>query len=213
MLKKTFHAACKRSSLAPEATIQLLWLEIENNYSEEGRHYHTLEHLEHVITELKPVKKKIKDWDVLLFSIFYHDIIYYTLKRDNEEKSAAVAAQRLKKLGLSKERAEACQKQILATHKHVKNPDHDTNYFIDADLAILGKDEESYAQYVADIRKEYHMYPDVMYNNGRRAFMERFLAMDRIYNTPEFFAKYEEAARKNIENELKGKFELPKMAD
>jgi len=64
-----------------------LWTEIEYNYSVKKRYYHTLEHLENILSQLTDVKAEIHSWETLLFSLYYHDIIYNVLKSDNEEKA------------------------------------------------------------------------------------------------------------------------------
>jgi predicted metal-dependent HD superfamily phosphohydrolase len=45
---------------------------------------------------LEEFKGEIKNWDAALCALFYHDIIYNTLKTNNQEKSAALAMKRLK---------------------------------------------------------------------------------------------------------------------
>lgn len=91
---------------------------------------------------------------------------------------------------------------ILATKLHEISQDNDTNYFIDADLAILGRGQYEYQKYTEQIREEYSIYPDFMYNNGRKKALQHFLQMDAIYKTDYFFEKYEKQARLNISNEL-----------
>lgn len=68
--------------------INKLWAEIERNYSISKRHYHTLQHLDFLFAQLTEVKGEIQNWDTILFTLFYHDIIYNSLRSDNEEKSA-----------------------------------------------------------------------------------------------------------------------------
>jgi predicted metal-dependent HD superfamily phosphohydrolase len=202
MLQEIFHSLCRRNSLSQDETIQKLWWEIEQNYGDKGRHYHTLEHLENIISELEPYKEQVKDYDIILFSVFYHDIIYNIHQTDNEEKSAELAAKRLDSLAIAPTRAEACKKQIVATKTHVENSDYDINLFIDADMSVLGKDADAYNRYLGNVRKEYSFYPDLLYNNGRKAVLRHFLAMDHIYKTSEFRDKYEAQARENIVGEL-----------
>lgn len=48
-------------------------------------------HLENMIYELKNIEDFVNDFDTLLFSVFYHDIIYKSTAKDNEEKSAEIA--------------------------------------------------------------------------------------------------------------------------
>lgn len=117
-----------------------LWSEIEKKYSEKGRHYHTLEHLENMFSELDAVKDEIENFPVLSFSVFYHDIIYDAASKSNEEKSAEFAAVRLKKLNVDSYLIQKISEQIIATKSHDLSEDSDTNYLLDADLSILGKD-------------------------------------------------------------------------
>jgi predicted metal-dependent HD superfamily phosphohydrolase len=175
-------------------TEQLL-AEIRSNYSRPGRYYHTLAHLDNLLAELLPIKDKIDDWQTLVFSIAYHDIVYNSRKQDNEEKSAALAYERMTRLDLPVAAKEKCSNQIKATKGHQVSSDGDTNYFTDADLAILGSDHESYQAYAKQIRKEYRLYPDFLYKPGRQKVLRHFLAMESIYKTNWFKDKYEEQAR------------------
>lgn len=177
-----------------------LWKEIETNYSEENRYYHNLHHLEYLLTKLTAVKEQVNDWDTLLFSLYYHDIIYNATSSDNEEKSAECAAKTLQLLGLETDK---CVAQILATKGHTVSPDNDTNLFTDADLSILGESWELYREYFQKIRKEYAIYPDTVYNPGRTKVLQHFLNMKRLFKTKAFFDKYESNAKNNLSGELK----------
>jgi len=149
-----------------KSLINDLWSEVEQNYSHKKRHYHTLLHLENIIHQLNDVKEKIENWDTLLFAVFYHDIVYNTLNSDNEEQSAALAESRMKQINVPSQLIDTCKAQILATKKHLDNANSDTNYFIDADLSILGQDIENYKEYSKNIRLEFLYYPSIIYNAG-----------------------------------------------
>lgn len=178
------------------------WQEIEKSYSQKNRKYHNLTHLENMILELENVKEETSDYDVMLFSVFYHDIIYKATSKDNEEKSAEVAKTRLDKLNISNERITKIYNQILATKSHKRSDDSDTNFLLDADLAILGKDWKVYENYIQQIRKEYSIYPDFLYNPGRKKVLTHFLQFDEIFKTDHFKEKYEKMARENIQREI-----------
>ena len=158
-----------------------------------------------MILELEEVKDKISDYDSILFSIFYHDIIYKATSKDNEEKSAELAKTRLEKLNIPSEKITRIYNQILATKSHKKSKDSDTNFLLDADLAILGQDWEMYENYTQQIRKEYSIYPDFMYKPGRKKVLTHFLEFDEIFKTDYFKEKYEVNARLNIQRELSKK--------
>lgn len=179
-----------------------LWNEIELNYLDKKRHYHTLSHLENLLNELLVVKDKIENWNTILFTLFYHDIIYNVLKSDNEEQSAKLAEKRMKQLNVPNPIIENCTSQILATKKHEDNTDLDTNYFTDADLSILGKQEEVYKDYSKNIRLEFLYYPSVIYNKGRIGILNHFLNLNQIFKTKYFHSKFEIQAKQNILNEI-----------
>jgi predicted metal-dependent HD superfamily phosphohydrolase len=201
MLKEIFNSLL-RDFASDQQVIESLWGEIEKRYNERGRHYHNLVHLENLCHELMEVRSSIKRWDVILFSLFYHDIIYNTLRQDNEERSASLARKHLRSLNVGEEKVALCYSQILATKGHTIAEDNDTNLFTDADLSILGKDSAVYDRYTRQIRQEYSIYPALIYNPGRKKVLNHFLAMDRIFKTDHFHSRYEAVARKNIADEL-----------
>lgn len=179
-----------------------LWLEIFTRYSEPKRQYHTISHLEAIITDLKTVKNEIEDWDTTLFAVFYHDIIYKASSNTNEADSAKLAIQKLTEIGYPAEKIAKCSKMIIATKLHEYSTDNDTNFLLDADLAILGSTAYDYQKYSEQIREEFSLYPDFMYNSGRKKALQHFLQMKTIYKTDYFIKKYEKMARANISNEI-----------
>ncbi len=179
-----------------------MWLEIFTKYSDSKRHYHTIEHLEAMITELKEVKSKIEDWDTVLFAVFYHDIIYKASSSTNEEDSAKLAMQRLSEIKYPTEKIAKCSHLIMATKNHQLSVDTDTNWLTDVDLAVLGQNPEIYQAYADNIREEYTRYPDFLYNSGRKKVLSHFLELDSIFKTEHFTNKYEKQARINIQAEL-----------
>lgn len=202
MFKQIFTA--ELSLLTEDATlIEIYWNEIEKHYSKTNHHYHNLSHLDNILLSLLPIKHVISDWQTIIFSIAYHDIIYNVMNNNNEEKSAEFARKRLSALSIPIHQVDKCCKQILATKGHDNSNDDDTNIFTDADISILGTDEENYKRYADFIRKEYKIYPDFLYNPGRIKVLKHFLEMKKIYKTDFFYSKYEDQARINIEYEIR----------
>jgi predicted metal-dependent HD superfamily phosphohydrolase len=178
------------------------WHEIEKKYTDSNRSYHNLSHLTDFLNELIEAKGEIQDWDTILFSMFYHDIIYDPLAQDNEEESAALATARLADIFYSPDRISKCQAEILATKKHAAGMEKDIDIFTDADLSVLGKDWQRYSNYSRQVRKEYSMYPDSVYKAGRSKVLNHFLEMKRIFKTEHFSTRYERQARVNMVREL-----------
>lgn len=184
------------------ATAKKMWDEIALAYSHKNRHYHNLNHLENMYNELLGVQHAISDWDTVLFALFYHDAIYSATKKDNEEKSSKMAISRLREIGYDIVKTSFCHELIMATKHHASSSVNDINLFTDADLSILGKPWAEYEAYCLNVRKEYSIYPDLLYNPGRKKALQHFLEMEHIFKTPHFKDRFEAQARKNITQEI-----------
>lgn len=200
-LDETFTSLVARYSDDHQQGINL-WKELVEHYSEGGRYYHNLNHLEHLLSELNPYQHELKDIDGVLFALYYHDAVYNVQSKDNEENSADLAEERMISLRVPIDRIKAGRHHIMATKAHILSKNADTNLFTDADLSILGQRWDTYSIYQKQIRQEYSIYPDIIYNPGRRKVLENFLRMTRIFKTPQFHDKYEHQARVNIRREL-----------
>lgn len=179
----------------------ILWNEIEKSYSAAERKHHTITHLNSLVHELIPHKNEFTKWAPVVFAIAYHDIVYDVRKNNNEEASAEFATRQLAKISFPENLTAICNQLILATKKH-EAQDRQTNLFTDADLSILGADPQTYSAYAKQIRAEYAIFPDEVYNQGRRNVLNNFLQRERIYKTKEFSVRYESQARINLQIEL-----------
>ena len=180
-----------------------LWNEVVVHYADHNRHYHNFRHLNDLLGELSSVKDRISDWDAVFFAIIYHDLIYDPTSTRNEDDSATRASFRLHEIGFNEEGIRACERLILATKDHSRSDDSDTNFFTDGDLSVLGKEWPVYRDYAKSIRKEFSIYPDALYNPGRKKVLQNFLSRPNIFKTAHFATKYEARARENLTSEMK----------
>ncbi|HZY81719.1 MAG TPA: hypothetical protein VFE50_19485 [Cyclobacteriaceae bacterium] len=180
-----------------------LWTDIYKHYSERSRHYHNLDHLTNMLGQLESCRALIGHWDCIVFALVYHDFVYSVTSKDNEEKSAVESRKNLKALNVPPEKIDLVDNLILATKTHVPDTNNDVNLFTDADLSILGTTGELYKKYSQQVRKEYSIYPDILYNPGRKKVLKHFLEMPVIFKTDFFRDKFEAPARRNLENELR----------
>ena len=182
--------------------------EILQHYSSKGRYYHNLQHLSELLTWLQNDALQINDWQAVYASVFYHDIIYNPLRKDNEQKSAEIALERLRKMGFDNTLGKKVYAWIVATQTHRASPemakDSDCLHFLDADLAILGAPIEKYEQYRQAVRREYTIFPDFIYRKGRKKALTQLLESPRLFATPFFNEKLEQQARANMLRELNG---------
>jgi predicted metal-dependent HD superfamily phosphohydrolase len=176
---------------------------ITTHYSETHRHYHNLQHIYALLQLQLKHSDLIADNENFLLAIFFHDLIYDAKQADNEEKSAMAAIEYLSQTSYPAADIEGVANFIRATKTHT-NPDNnpDLDYFLDFDLSVLSAPADSYAVYAKQIREEYNIYTDEIYNAGRKKVLQHFLELPAIYKTAAFREQRETIARQNITTEL-----------
>lgn len=179
------------------AVIETLWQDILTRYQEAHRAFHTLLHLHQIFLDLD----KVECTDSMAFSVWYHDIIYKPSSNKNEQKSAVHAITALQHLNAPLDLQKNVKTMIEATHNHL-SADDSSQYFLDADMAILGSAPSDYAKYLKALKVEYKNIPESLYKRGRKRFIMNTLAADRIYKSEHFFQHYEKQARINLTNEM-----------
>jgi predicted metal-dependent HD superfamily phosphohydrolase len=170
------------------------------------RHYHNLEHLGEMLRVASRLAAHGDDPAAVQLAIWFHDAVYDPRAKDNEARSADLAATSLAPLGVPAPTIDRVASLVMATaHLASAEPpaDRDAAVLLDADLAILGAAEERYRRYAADIRKEYAFVPDADYRAGRAAVLKLFLDRPRIFHTRVMFEEGEQRARANLAAELK----------
>jgi predicted metal-dependent HD superfamily phosphohydrolase len=172
-------------------------------YSAKGRYYHNLEHIQMMISAAQKHSVLIDDLKTLQLAIFYHDYVYSVKSKTNEEESALMAELSLRKLNYPNILIDKCKKFIQATKNHNNSLNYnDLNYLLDFDLEKLGCTWDAYFEYTQQIRKEYNIFPDILYKLGRKKVLTNFLNLENIYKTDLYKEKYEKTARQNLLKEL-----------
>ena len=159
---------------------------IEKKYSSSNRHYHNLNHINIMLSEVKRFENRINDYDSVSLAIWFHDIIYNPQRGDNEERSVEYAKEFLVKINYEKSRIHKIEELILRTKNHTNqngNENYDFKVFLDLDLLILGMEKERYIKYAKNIRKEYVFVPDEVYFRERKKILNQFLNSHNIYMT------------------------------
>lgn len=176
--------------------------ELRRRYSSQGRHYHTVQHIEDCLSKLESVSQ-CHNREALGIAIWFHDAIYDPLRNDNERASAELADEWLASIDTTSQLRETVAGLIIATDHKTAPVSDDEKLIIDIDLSILGSSETGYARYARNIRKEYPAFSDGDYAEGRRKVLHHFLQRPALYSTPSFRERYEEPARRNLKDELK----------
>jgi len=177
--------------------------EIMAAHSQAHRRYHGVGHLEALFALLDEYALSVAEPLPLHFAVWWHDVVYEPKASDNEGRSAALARARLTEMGAAQDLIEPLDLLILATRNHWEGPTMgDGDYFLDADIAILGAPPSLYDQYAEDVRAEYSFAPEPMFRAGRSQFLSKAIERQPLFRRPEFEAAYGAAARENMRREL-----------
>ncbi len=172
-------------------------------YTAASRHYHNMRHVDDILQNLATFRKEANNINVLTFAAIYHDLIYNTRRKDNEEQSAVYAEQEMTGFSIPQDIIESTAAVIRATiHGNSTSDDPDISLFLDCDLIILGANKDLYKRYAEWIREEYRWVPGILYRRNRKRLLKQFLAREQIYNLPDIREKYEQQARDNMTQEI-----------
>ena len=174
-------------------------------YTDYHRYYHTLNHIDELYTLYDMYESKLKYPEIVQLAIWFHDVIYYPESNTNEEDSITMFENFKTDAKINHDIVE---RFILVTKTHKIPNDfpneylNDLKFFLDFDLAILGKPRDQYIIYTNEIRNEYLHYPDSAYAVGRVKVLNNILD-GKIYFTEQFSEIYGDVAKENIKYEIK----------
>ena len=201
-LKSSWESALQPFEVEPKL-IQKVFLDLVRAYSSVGRFYHTLEHIQHILEIIEQMRSLAVNFPTIQLAAWFHDVIYDSKAKDNEERSTDYAVMSLTKLKIPSTTVERVRRLILSTKTHqTLLTDIDNQIFLDSDLAILGSSEWEYQVYAQAIRKEYSWLGSELYRTDREQVLVKFLQRDRIFFTNQMFVKLEQRARENMQAEL-----------
>jgi len=170
-------------------------------YSSFERHYHNPVHILECLTEFKDLESLSNHPEEIKLALFFHDSIYDTPAKDNEEKSAEFMREVMGRV-INKNSLDISARVIFATKHNYLVTDTDERLGVSIDLSILGKSWSRYQDYMAGIRKEYFLVEKKDYCLGRAKVLEGFLAREKIYPHSFFEEKYERTGRENLAREI-----------
>ena len=172
-------------------------------YSEQHRHYHTLQHLRECLAQYDAAAMLARRPAEVELALWFHDAVYDPRRQDNEERSAGWARNSVLAAGCNAEAADRVAALVLATRSHeASTADADTALLVDVDLAILGAAPARFDEYGRQVRAEYAHVPDAEFRAGRGRVLQGFLERERIYVTDAFHDALEARARANLQRAL-----------
>ena len=177
---------------------------VEAAYATPARAYHHFGHVRDVLAQADAVAAG-PGWrrpDEVRLAILYHDAIYEPGRRDNEDRSAALAREHLARwpAPVDVDRVAALI-ALTARHGRIAPADVDTEaaLFLDCDMAILGAAPAVFDAYDRGIAAEYRGHvPGWLFATQRRRFLKGLLAAPRIFLSDHFHIALDAAARNNL---------------
>ena len=174
-------------------------------HGEPGRHHHDFDHASGVVDVVLGIHSPGDDWSAAVLAGWFHDAVHDVRAPSgaNEGASAVLAQDALSSLGATLTAIGSVCRLICLTASHRPGPtDRSGALLCDADLSILGADEQRYAAYVADVRAEYGHLSGDDWRAGRRAVLRSLLDRPAIFHTAAGLSRWESRARTNISAEL-----------
>jgi predicted metal-dependent HD superfamily phosphohydrolase len=183
--------------------------DLSARYAEPHRRYHDRAHLHAVLRDSATLAGALRlpepERALLTAAVCAHDVVYDGRPGDDERRSAEWARGWLARAGVTDARVARVEQLVLATLDHSPpSGDLTAAALLDADLAILGADRETYDGYRAAVRAEYAAYDDRTWRTGRARVMSALAARDPLYATAPGRERWEAAAKANIARELAG---------
>jgi predicted metal-dependent HD superfamily phosphohydrolase len=194
-----FVELCSRSGVA-DADARRIHADLVERHGEPHRRYHTLDHVGAVLGHLDTTAAGIDDRRALELATWFHDAVYDPQRPDNEAASAALAHAELLAAGADQDVVDDVVRLVATTADHRATTD-DEHALCDADLAVLGAGPEGYEAYRRAVRAEYGYLDDELWRIGRSAVLRSMLAGGRLFHSPAFAARADQA-RRNLAGEL-----------
>jgi len=196
------------ASAAPGGRPSAAWTdlggELLRRWDEPHRAYHDLEHLDDVLRHLDVLSDDGEEvTPTVELAAWFHDAVYDLVPGSDEQRSAALARERLTGLGLPESTVAEVERLVLLTAGHEPDEaDPAGAVLCDADLAILATSPRRYGRYAAAVRTEYSRVPEEDFRRGRAAVLHTLLDRPWIFATGTGRTRWEARARENVAAEL-----------
>ena len=173
-------------------------------WSEPGRVYHDVRHLEDCLAQLDDISPTPAVHDVVELALWFHDAKYDSRATDNEERSAQWATEGLSAARVPRAVVAEVARLVRLTREHGPAHDEAGRLVCDIDLSILGRPGDAFDEYERRIRAEYAWVPESAYRQGRSRILAAFLRREPLFQTEAFRREFETPARANLRRALEG---------
>ncbi|MCP5424511.1 MAG: hypothetical protein H6970_05525 [Gammaproteobacteria bacterium] len=184
---------------APEP--EAVHAELVTRYSEPHRHYHNCAHIDHCLEQLDLAGTRVVEPTIVEMALWFHDVIYDPRATDNERQSAELFWRRIGRHA-DADFSRSVHDAIMVTTHRVYPRSLAEKFVVDVDLSSFGLSPDGFDRNGRDVRAEYAHVPDAIFYLAHRRILETLLARPTVFFTEFFRARYEAAARANIQRRL-----------
>lgn len=188
------------------------WEAVQACYATPPRAYHHFGHVRALLQHCQWVAGQAgwRQPREVFLAVLYHDAIYESGRKDNEARSADLAASEIARwlpdTGIDVARV---RELILLTARHGTlqpgDVDEEAALFLDCDMAIIGAPADVFDAYDDGVAEEYAgRVPGFLYRAGRRRFLRNLLGQPRIFLSDLFHRHFDAQARANLRRRVEG---------
>ena len=163
-------------------------------WNESNRSYHNLNHLNDLISQINENKSKYseKEYEKLILTALFHDVVYDPASKTNEEDSANF----LIECAVDKKNSDILDvKQMILDTKTHNSTTNLSESFNNYDMNIVERDFDQLLEWERGISEEYSIYSKEEYKEGRLKFLESIL--DKYTHNTENLLKLVEWVKNN----------------
>lgn len=202
MTQERFVALLERCTLHGRSLdARALYEEVHALYSGAGRHYHTVEHLDHCLSRFDMCSGLMVRPEEVEVALWYHDAIYRPGAPDNELRSAELFAARAGD-ACAADTVARVHELIMATTHREPPVDLDAQLVVDIDLSGFGLPWDDFARDSEAVRAEFAHQDDAAFYATQIRFLRSLIERERFFTSDFFHERYEQQARENVERTL-----------
>jgi predicted metal-dependent HD superfamily phosphohydrolase len=175
--------------------------ELIARYSEPQRHYHTCDHIDHCLEQLDLAGGHVAEPATVEMALWFHDAVYDPRATDNEWQSAELFMRHIGRHADADFGRGVYEAILITTHREWPRTLPE-KFVVDIDLSSFGLPQDAFDRNGRNIRAEYAHVPDAIFFPAHRQILESFQARPTFYFTEFFRARYEAAARNNVQRRL-----------
>jgi pantetheine-phosphate adenylyltransferase/dephospho-CoA kinase len=171
-------------------------------YAGDDRFYHAFSHIVDGLNLISGFKGHIQDINGFVLGWLFHDAVYDSRAKDNEEKSAQLMEQLATSWGVEDTLIQRAKRFVMVTkHGVVKPQTSDEQFLVDLDMSIIGRSAPVYDLYEQNVRRDYAWVstPDWIARRGN-GFLSNLAAP--YFHTEYFRERFATSAAANIKRAL-----------